>query len=344
MSNEPYSLNDTANKATKDQRLELIKHGLVPSHQVSRITEVQARQLLKNYHKKNAARKTFRAGVILLVIAVLGAGGYFGWQYWEKENGPIRSLLQKSETQSLTVHTGAWSDWLKSEKTAVFLSDLPDDLESKLSTQNQLFQGILANQPSAKEADQAKFVEIKSEFPGGDDRRIRSTGSSSVKTRGEGLTSGVRLATLRQFYSLVNQLDLETLNSRLPSLKEKAERDIASIQGRSIDGDRPRGEQSRATLTWLERSLVPYLDRFNQFLPGNKSPNALAQWTSFESNVKPQMDSQIETLTINREIVPADGVVSVTSETTVLIQATVGTREIYFLPGGDSEIKLIPES
>ncbi|MGE9291498.1 MAG: hypothetical protein ACQKBT_10940, partial [Puniceicoccales bacterium] len=136
------TLSPNAEPASKEQRLALIHHKLLPPHQVANATKIQATRLLKDYKKKQFVRKMSKTLLWLLVLSALAGGGYFAWTHFAGKD------FSKSKPEIETAYfidTGSWGTWIQGDTTLVILADLPSDLEKKLRTQDRLFRDILTN-------------------------------------------------------------------------------------------------------------------------------------------------------------------------------------------------------
>lgn len=318
---------------TKEQRLELVRHRLIPANSIPNLTRTQADKIIRRARWR---RRRAAAGKSLLVVIILGfagAGAYWGWEHREslkefflRESPPSESstaekpLPPQSELVRYHLSFGDWEPWIGSHEV-VLVSSLPPATEALLKKQNRLFHDVLAARDAQIEPSFSKeFEEIQSRFP-----------------EGEGINPDFR----NRYKALLRTVQIESILPAVQSVRSRLERDVQRLKARGTGDNGPSNAQAAATLGWLDVDLRAYLDSLQQFAKTVDKNDPLQAWNGFEQSQKPLIERAVEGATAARLPVES-GTVNAPRSSVLLLRAQVGSRQIIFLPEADGPIRFEP--
>ncbi len=352
---------------TKEQRLELVRHRLVPGDRIPLMSRREAEAILRKHRTRSFVRGLVRSVVILVVLALVGFGGLQGWKWWEQSREepppppPPPPVVKKEPAKVESVWTvGAWERWIDQDRFVLVVKRLPGAVRGNLKEQSRLFAGVLESRsasPPDPEAWSAAVEEWKSVFPDGNDVRVsystsRSTSHASASQASASIrpsnryfssgSKGVMVAYRDRYGALVRQIREDTLVAQLEDLNGRLERDIADMESRR-GADGGMAAQRKATLQWLEDDVGPYLRDFLAFARSPKDDeenSAIEAWIEFEAEEKPGMESVIDDLLVER--IPLDGDIAMVppGAEELLLEGRVGGKKMIFLPGYGGEVKV----
>ena len=167
-----WGVENTQDPVTKEQSLELVRHGLVPGHLISRMSARQANAMLRRHRRKRLGIFAVRVFIGVVILCSLSVIGYKAWERW---GGPSKESVGKpvgpvSDRVTVRWKLGSWAPWIGDERHALVLERLPTDAETSLRRQNELFQAVLERDSQEAEGlDAADIVRWQSRFPGGED-------------------------------------------------------------------------------------------------------------------------------------------------------------------------------
>ncbi|MGE9290028.1 MAG: hypothetical protein ACQKBT_03500, partial [Puniceicoccales bacterium] len=315
------------NPPTREQMSELIRHRLIPADRVRLISSDQAEKLLQRHRRKRFKSKLAQTLVSIVLLVTVSVLGYFLYQ--NQFSGPV----------DYSVQTGDWGRYIRSEQHVLVLDKIPDHLREKLDEQNQILASLLkksekGNGPSIAD----RFLQLKSEFPSAYDiqhsygERYKSV-SGGTTQYGNYKTKGVQDAYVRRYEARVKQFTLHLLPEQLPATREALIRDIDDLSERIAKSSQSAlSAQNQSSLVWLQGRLLPYLDRFGEFLDTGNEKTPLDRWHEFELEEIPNLYPALESACRERIPVPPAGLVSAPRKSELLLTTTIGTRELILLP------------
>lgn len=337
---------------TKEQRLELVRYRLIPGHLIPSISTKQAAKLIRKNRFRRRVRRTVTAVTVLLIMTAAGYLGFQAWSMWKAED-PEGVVSEYSSWE-----LGEWERWIKTPRVVV-VPQLPVRVSELLRKQNSLFRSVLAERESPSNDDSRvdRLEAMRAQFPSGEDVHTSYTSTSSVGhasatggtahvsagQRSSGRRSvGVSETLLRYYGARVRMLTAENALEHLDSIEDRLNRDIEKFEDRRY-GSESLGAQTKANLRWLKNDLQPYFKRFKRALQEeDRRASALEEWMQFESAEKVEMERLIDEMTV-RKVPLENGQAVVPADHVLLLEATVGSRRMVFLPGGQSEIQVFTE-
>jgi len=256
---------DEKDHPTKEQRMELVRHRLISAELIPDLSRQQADKIIRRARFRRMRKATVKSLLILILLGLIGAGGYWGWTHKEQLKGYLAFILPEeaeeqvkqpeaeakleadiaADTASATVETetvqisfGSWNRWI-TEPRIIVLKNLPSQTRRLLVKQNQLLQSVLGgsrekeaspNQPSFTE----QFESLKEEFPSG--RNVRAGYSTTRSTRHTSSADGYASVSGNSSYTSYGGQKgvLRSYLDRYGTLINQLREDLASDQIESL--------------------------------------------------------------------------------------------------------------
>lgn len=308
-------------RARATDRQYIITHRLANLALLDRMTEEEARRLV-GLHRRRARIASLGKIFTAVLIALAAAGGWLVWQNMQQKEAAPAPLQMAA--RSFQLNPEAWRRWIGGELEIVVLArDPSDELQGLLAEQETLFLALIQPLQPAGDMD-GEFAEMRAALPHPD-------GSAASDPQ---RTTVIQEDVFFRYRTTFQQLHETTLGDQLKALRQRMERDIATL-GDHQSGGPSLGTKRSPTVGWLKGPLMRHLREWEKLASrlesrGNPRAQHLAAWNEFEADKGPRIPALIAAQVARR--LPGNAPFTLAEEELgrVLAYGQFGSRQLYF--------------